>query len=161
MTPVPEPAGDIRAQLQATLDPTHPKRACFLVPGDAEHLKLDALPEGAYAAVRPEGTLITADKQLAEFFETIPSETRVFDTAMAGILGLTEVKPLVRPLDGRAVQARDAQGHVIIETFVSPTGLLDACAEMQRHVPPGGELVILGSISAIARRIAMRWVDNV
>ena len=159
MTPVPEPAGDIRAQLQATLDPAHPKRACFLVPGNAEHVDLHALPEGAYAAVRPEGTLITADKQLAAFFEAIPSETRAFDTAMAGILGLTEVKPLARPLDGRAVQARDAQGHVIIETFVSPMGLLDACTEMARHVPPGGELVILGSISAIARRIAMRWLD--
>jgi hypothetical protein len=165
MTPVPEPAGDIRAQLAAVLDPHHPKRACLLVPGDAEQLKLDGLPKGAYAAVRDEGTLVTRERELAVAFECAPAETDAFDTAMADILGLPEPKPLMvercrgQPeLYSRMVQARDAEGHVITETCCSALALFDTVDAMHKHVPPGGELVILGSISAIARRIAMRWI---
>jgi hypothetical protein len=166
MTPVPEPAGDIRAQLAAVLDPTHPKRACFLVPGDAERLKLDGLPKGAYAAVRDEGTLVTRERQLAVAFECADSATDAFDTAMAEILGLPEAKPLMvercrgQPeLYARAVQARDAGGHVVCETFASPIGFLGACKVMAKHVPPGGQLVTIGAVIAISRRIAMRWLD--
>ena len=124
------------------------------------------MPKGAFAAIRDEGALVTCDHALAVAFETAPAETDAFDTAMADILGLPEPKPLMvercrgQPeLYSRMVQARDAEGHVITETCCSALALFDAVEAMHAHVPPGGELVILGSISAIARRIAMRWLD--
>src|SRR5580765_4928 len=163
MQPVAEPAGDIRAQLAAVMDPQHPKLACFVVPEDKY---LVPLVLNAFIETRSEGTLVTTNEDLANSFRCAPEEPSAFDRIMADILGYPEDKALVvsrcrgaPAANARAVQARDAVGHVVTETFASPIGLLDACAEMARHVPPGGELVILGSISAIARRIAMRWLD--
>jgi len=167
VTPVPEPAGDIRAQIAATLDPSHPKRACLIVPGNAERLDLKALPEGAYAVERAEGTLITTDRATAEAFEAAPSEPAAFDSLMAAILGLAEEKSVVvercrgdPERYARAVQARDQRGNVVTETFTSPVGFLATCDAMQAHVPPGGQLVVSGAGLAISRRVAMRWVDE-
>lgn len=167
MTPVPEPAGDIRAQIAATLDHNHPKRACYMVPEDAERLDLKALPQGIYAAQRAEGTLVTTDLELAELFDGAPAETGAFDRVMAEILGYPEDKATAvarcrgKPArHARAVQARDAAGHVITEIFASPVGFLPACAAMQAHVPAGGRLVIMSPAAAISRRVAMRWVEQ-
>lgn len=167
MTPVPEPAGDIRAQIAAVLDPAHPKRACFLVPGNAERLDLDALPEGAYAIQRAEGTLITTDWSMADAFDALPCAADAFDALMAEILGLAEEKSVVvercrgRPeLYAHAVQARDARGNVVTETFTSPLGFLATCDAMLAHVPPGGQLVAIGAALAISRRVALRWLEN-
>jgi hypothetical protein len=159
MMPVPEPAGDIEAQLMATLDPDHPKRACFCVPQDA-HLIPPTLD--AYIVGRPEGTLVTLHKQLADAFQRSAD-----DVTMAWLLSYPEDKATVvarchgRPaIEARAVQARDADEHVITEAFASPVGFLMTCAAIERHVPEGGRLVILSPVAAITRRVAMRWVER-
>jgi hypothetical protein len=167
VTPVPEPAGDIRAQIAATLDRNHPKRACYMVPEDAERLDLEALPQGVYAVQRTEGTLVTTDLGIAELFDAAPAETDAFDRVMAEILGYPEDKATAvarcrgKPaVYARAVQARDAIGHVVTEVFASPVGFLPACAAIQEHVPARGRLVIMSPAAAISRRVAMRWVEQ-
>lgn len=161
---VPEPRGDILAQLLAVMNPSHPKRAAFLVPEDAVEI-----PHGlqAYVVARSEGVLVTSEPELAAAFEEAPRDTDGFDRAMADILGYPEAKPDVvaacqgRPAArARAVQARDADGWVITETFASPQWLELAQRTMQRHVPPGGELVIMTPIEAIGRRILLREAGN-
>lgn len=161
MTPVPEPPGDIRAQLAAVLDPQHAKQACFLVPEDAESLTIPEVGiDGLMVVRRTEGVLVTTDPVRAKMFERSAA-----DDTMAAILGYPESKDVTgqrcpRPVSqrARAVQARDEAGHVVTEAFCSPVAFLPTCAEMQRHVPAGGRLVILSPTAAIARRVALRWI---
>lgn len=161
MTPIPEPPGDIRAQLAAVLDPDHPKLACFLVPEDAKNL---AIPEegipGLIVVRRDEGVLVTVDPERAELFRAGYDEP-----TMARILGYPECKDEIarrcpRPVSrhARSVQARDSGGHVVTEAFCSPLAFLPTCAAMARHVPPGGELVVMAPTHSIARRVALRWI---
>lgn len=144
MTPIPEPAADLLAQLAAVLSPTHPKRAMLIVPSS-----------GVYVRTRPEGTLITTDKTLADHFGHAAD-----DVTMAAILGYPEHKADVvkncggEPLRAVAVQARDANGNVITEAFASPVGLEQTVNALQPHVPEGGMLMILSPLDAIARRFA-------
>jgi hypothetical protein len=159
MTPLPEPAGDIRAQLAAAMDSGHPKRAAFLVPANA--VRMPCAPD-AHIVPRPEGVLITLDADLARTFRRAPSEAVAFDRVMAAILGYPEDKALVvsrcggRPVENsRAVQARDGNGWVVTETFASPAGLDAARKAMQEHVPPGGGLVELTATEAISRRVLL------
>jgi hypothetical protein len=155
VTPLPEPAGDIRAQLAAVMDPAHPKRAAFLVPANAVRMPLVT---SAHIVPRSEGVLVTLDADVARAFRRAPSETDAFDRVMATILGYPEDKALVVSRCGgnsRAVQARDAEGNVVTETFASPAGLDAARDAMRRHVPPGGELVELTAIEAISRRVLL------
>jgi len=159
MTPIAEPPGDIRAQLAAALDPKHPKLACFMVPADAANLR-DA--PGVLIVRRDEGALVTTDPEIAELFRH-----RADDSTMALILGYPESKDLIikrcpKPVSqrARAVQARDAAGHVVTEAFCSPMMFLPTCEAMARHVPPGGELVVLSPAASIARRIALRWIGH-
>jgi hypothetical protein len=159
MMPVPEPRHDIEAQLLAAIDPDHPKQACFCVQADA-FLIPPAID--AYRVHRPEGVLVTLHKRFAEAFERSAD-----DTTMAWILGYPESKDVVvqrchgdHVNRARAVQARDDEGCVITEAYCSPTGFLETCEAMQRHVPDGGELVVLAPIMSISRRVAMRWCQR-
>lgn len=159
----PEPPGDIRAQLAAVLDPAHPKLACYLVPEDAKGL---AIPEegipGLIVVRRAEGVLVTVEDWRAELFRQAADEP-----TMALILGYPEDKDQVaerspRPagLHARVVQARTRSGHVVTEACCSGIGLLPTVAELQRHVPPGGDLVITSPVAAVARRVALRWIGH-
>lgn len=166
--PMPEPAGDIRAQLAAMLDPGHPKQAAFLVPADAVPLDKEALRQaGVHVAERDEGVLVTLRDDLAEMFLRRTYDVDDFDCLMAEILGLPEPKPDVAWRCGgrigtrsRAIQARDRDGHVVHEAIVSPTMFLSSCVFMQRHVPDGGRLVFLGTGMALSRRAALRQVER-
>jgi len=158
--PDPEPPGDIRAQLAAVLEPAHPKKACFLVPEDAANLRLPEEGWGLIVVKRHEGTLVTLDPARAELFKA-----RADEAAMAQILGYPEDKDTVLARcprnpghTARAVQARTRTGHVIQEACCSGVGLLPTVAEVQRHVPPGGRLVVLSPTASIARRIALRRI---
>lgn len=161
MTPVPEPPGDIRAQLAAVLDPQHAKQACFLVPEDARGLSIpEAGIDGLIVVRRVEGVLVTTSTVRAGMFRAGCDEP-----TMAAILDYPEPKTVTaercpKPVSqrARAVQARDGAGHVVTEAFCSPLAFLPTCAEMQRHVPAGGRLVILSPTAAIARRVALRWI---
>jgi hypothetical protein len=162
--PVPEPAGDVVAQIAAMLDPEHPKRAVFVVPQDAA--RLSNPPAGVFVVERPEGTLVTRRSELAGMFRQASSDAIEFDRHMALILGLPEAKPDIdercrgNAKLARMVQARDAGGHVVQECVVSHLYFLPACAAMQEHVPARGRLVIMSPAAAISRRVAMRWVEQ-
>lgn len=162
--PVPEPVGDVRAQLAAALDPEHPKRACFLVPEDAA--RLTGKPPGVHVVIRSEGALVTAHKMLAELFRLAPAEPQAFDRSMATLLGLPEAKPDIDercrgiPALCRAVQARDGEGHVVHEAVTSHLRFFDTVEAVQAHVPPGGQLAILHPAAALSRRVAMRQIDG-
>lgn len=154
MTPVPEPASDVLAQIAAMLDPNHPKRAALVVPGN---VMPDETRGKAHIVERPEGTLITTDPELAALYAR-----RADDQAMAVILGYPEHKDdVVRNcrenfMLARAVQARDAAGNVLTEAFASPVGLGRTMAAIASHVPPGGQLVVMTPVDAIIRRLTLR-----
>jgi hypothetical protein len=160
MTPTPEPAGDIKAQLSAVLNPAHPKRACFLVPED-----MTQIPHGLSAIVvaRAEGVLVTQDRWRADAFSSAFNQTDSFDRTMAALLGYPEAKPDVvvacdrRPFTlARAVQARDKDGHVVTEACCSPGRLEETQEALKPHVPEGGKLVVVTPLEALARRILLR-----
>jgi hypothetical protein len=159
MFPVPEPSGDIHAQLRAVLDARHPKVACFVVPKNLPDLP--HLPAGLRVVTRKEGTLVTTRANFAGLFEAHADD----DEVMARILGYPEDKALVvsrcrglPAVNARAVQARDRDGHVVTEAFASPLGFLAAVEAMGEHVPAGGSLAVLSPVLAISRRVALRWV---
>jgi hypothetical protein len=160
MIPTPEPAGDIKAQLVAVLDPDHPKRACFLVPED-----ITQIPYGLNAIVvaRAEGVLVTQDQACADAFSLAFNQADYFDRTMAEILGYPEAKPdVVAACDGQpfnrahAVQARDQDGHVVTEACCSPGRLEETQEVLKPHVPTGGKLVVVTPLEALARRILLR-----
>jgi hypothetical protein len=163
---IPEPAGDIRAQLRAVIDPEHPKRACFATRenyGIALPLDADADVE-TYSDKRREGCLFTIDAALAKAFRAAPAEPEAeFDRAMAAILGYPEAKPdVLLACQGRlftlarVVQARTAEDWVVHEALTSPAMLGYTTEELQNHVPSGGRLVVLTPADVIRRRLALR-----
>jgi hypothetical protein len=168
MFPLAEPAGDIRAQLRAMLDDSHPKRAVFVVPEDYERaLIMRGLPVGLFVPRRPRGTLFTRSDKLATAFLCAPEDEAGFDRIMARILDYPEAKPdVVRACQGRpvslarAVQAHDADGWVVTEAFASPAGLQKTSEALQKHVPPGGSLRVMTPIDAVGRRLLLREAGN-
>ena len=158
---IPEPAGDIRAQLRAVMDPEHPKLACFMLPEDCR-TSLDVT--AAFTERRPEGTLFTIDKAKALAFRHAPKEPEAeFDRAMAEILGYPEPKPDVfLACQGRlfalarVVQARDQEDWVVQEAMASPAMLGHTTEALQKHVPTGGHLCVLDPSDVIRRRLLLR-----
>ena len=163
---VPEPEGDIRAQINAVLNPEHPKRACFTV---RENYDIALPPEAydgreVYSEPRLEGCLFTVDKELAEIFRRAPHyPPAAFDAVMAEILGYPEPKgDVIRRCSGRlfvrarAVQARNASDWVVHEALTSPAMLDCTLEELQKHVPSDGRLVVLTPTEALGRRLLLR-----
>jgi hypothetical protein len=156
LSPFPEPAADIAAQIAAVLDPDHPKRAAFVPPGN----EVPPLASDAIVVTRPEGALVTTDARLAAMFEAA-----VDDATMALILGYPEHKEdVLRNCGGQwsaviAVQARDAKGNVITDAIASPAGAEQTVAALALHVPEGGELVVITPVEMINRRLALRALE--
>jgi hypothetical protein len=96
----PEPICDLRAQLEALANGA--KHCVYIAPGSA------------YVVIRAEGTLVTKDVRIAEFFRT---KSEITDDDMAQILGYPE--PKSRVVDPVVVQERDAGGSVINEYAIS------------------------------------------
>lgn len=160
MMPFPEPKGDIRAQLAAVMDKDHPKRACFVVPEDADQIPYVL---NAFIEARPEGALVATAELWADLFRATPDCPDVFDRNMAVILGYPEAKPDViaacngRPVTyAKAVQARDRGDCVVTEAFCSPNQLEATQEALKAHIPPGGYLVVLSPVEAIGRRLLRR-----
>lgn len=155
MTPFPEPAADVAAQIAAALDPEHPKRAAFVVPGNT--VPSWVYGKAPYIVERPGGTLITTDAELADVYAAGDD-----DVTMAGILGYPEHKADVfKNCEGvmsraRAVQAKDAKGNVITDAIASPLGLARTIVALAAHAPPGGELVVITPVEAVLRRFTLR-----
>lgn len=162
MTPIPEPACDVRAQIAAMLDVDHPKLAVLIVPGNDDLVPDLPTPLGVYRVDTPVGVLLTRDAFCAELI----AEDHC-DLHMAGVLGYPEEKAAVVNACGgrhvhlaRAVQARDAEGSVVTEAFTSPAGFVRTVNAITEHVPAGGSLAILTPIEAIARRLTVRGVER-
>jgi hypothetical protein len=146
-----EPDGDIDAQLKALHDPSHPKAAVFLAPGN--EIEDQPIGPGVEVVRRREGTLLTTDPKRAAHFKTRPMIT---DDDLALLLGYPESKADVFGQGGGlVVQARDADGHVITEAYASLQRLARTIAELRRHVPFAGRLVVLAPAEALARRVAL------
>lgn len=146
-----EPDGDIDAQLRALHDPSHPKVAVFLAPGN----EIDDRPLGPGVKVvrRREGTLLTTDPKRAAHFKTRPMIT---DDDLALLLGYPESKADVFGRGGGlVVQARDADGYVVTEAYASLQRLADTVAELRAHVPFAGRLMVLAPAEALARRVTL------
>lgn len=131
---VPEPICDLRAQLQALADPSHPKRCVFVAAGTA------------YVVIREAGTLITKDLAIAELFRTTPQIT---DTIMAAILGYPEDKNgTVNPV---VVQACDRAGSVITEAAASASHVDATVTALLPH----GLIRIVSVEDALVRRMEL------
>ncbi len=146
-----EPEGDIDAQVRALHDPSHPKVAVFLAPGN----EIDDRPlePGVRVVRRREGTLLTTDPKRAAHFKTRPMIT---DDDLALLLGYPESKADVFGRGGGlVVQARDADGYVVTEAYASLQRLADTVAELRRHVPFAGRLLVLAPAEALARRLTL------
>jgi len=146
-----EPASDIRAQIAALLDRTHPKAAVFLAPGNAG----DA-PEFVRDIAkisRLEGVLLTADPEKMREFA---AATMPDDAGMARILGYPEPKDAAMAACPapflRVVQACDWKGNVITEALCSP-GWFGRTIDALR---PHGNLRTLTVGQTHQRRFALR-----
>lgn len=144
----PEPASDLEAQIEALRDPAHPKTAVFVAAGNEN--ELPPLPRDVYVSRRREGTLLTADPGLATIFSQAPHVT---DADVAHLLGYPETKADVMA-NGNAVvvQARDAKDRVVTEACATVPKVKVTCDALRKHVPQGGQLVILSVLEALQRR---------
>ncbi len=150
---MPEPASDIRAQIDALLDKGHPKDAVFVASGNVDDVP-DDIPVQRWW--RPlQGLLMTTDyRKLDAFRDEMPD-----DAGMAAILGYPEPKDAALAACPeawlRVVQACDWQGSVITEALCSP-GWLE---RTQEALEPHGRLRTLTVSEVLARRFSMRCAE--
>lgn len=147
---MPEPPGDIQAQLVALADPNNPKDSVFLPRGSVVP---EDLPPGVIVRQRPEGVLITRNASKAALFEQAPPND---ERALAYILGYPETKQDAAASESpRVVQGKDDDGNVVYESAVSPStqGVAEDMASKQA---PNVETVSVED--AIKRREDLR--DN-
>lgn len=146
-TIMPEPAGDVAAQVRAVADPNNPKDAAFLAQGTPVP---STLPLGVSRVNRPEGTLLTTNPTKGAAFAEGPHT----DEKMAAILGYPETKQQAGAAGPpTVVQGRDAQGNVVYESVASQEGVPVALQAAQAAVP-GGTVHTLTPEEALARRRA-------
>ncbi len=137
---VPEPLKDIQAQIDALMDPNHPKRAVFIPSSNA------------IVVSRQEGTLITTNFPLAEMFATVGALT---DDLVGLILDYPcKKRDAIAAGDGVILQVRDGNGAVVIECCVSVSRLQEAKNHFEMHGPFNGTMVVLSPDEVIKRRMA-------
>lgn len=146
---VPELECDIDAQIQALLDPDHPKNCVFLARGNS--LGDRKLPGWIFIEQRREGTLITDSAAMSAMFRTVDDVT---DDLLAAMLGYPEAKADVMATGHALVaQALDQVGNVVWEAGCSPAGL-DAAMEAAKQQAPFGGCAHMTTVEhALARRL--------
>ena len=131
MTTMPEPAQDVRAQLEAVANPASAKHAAFLANGTP----VPKTPPGMLRVQRPEGTLVTNSPAHAAAFKALPDLTQ---DAMASLLGYLETKQQAAARGNPVVvQGRTPGGAVAHESAASSQGLLGAAVNAAAAVPGG------------------------
>ena len=146
----PEPASDLRAQLEAMVNPDHPKDAVFVARGNEGQIP-DDLPASAPPTRRPEGTLFTTNPEKAAAFRDAPQVT---DDLMGRILGYPDTKANVAAAgQGAVVEARDKAGNVIAGAATSPERAQETQAAIGAQVPPGGHLATVTPQEALRNRL--------
>ena len=125
---------DLRAQVKALVDPSHPKDAVFIARGNA------------FVVERAEGLLITTNRAKADHYREANPLT---DGDLAAILGYPESKDVAMALgDGVVVQALDEDGSVITEAVSSRA----SCVRTMQALKDHGRLQIVSPLDALARR---------
>lgn len=144
----PEPAGDIRAQVEALKDPQNPKDAVFVAPGSERGIPR-GLPDSIEVVRRPEGTLLTDNVEKAAAFREAEG---IDDAFLADILGYPETKQEAgasgKP---QVVQGTDNQGNVVHAALASPEGVPEAARAVAAQAP---NVEVVSPIEAQQRRAA-------
>jgi hypothetical protein len=139
---LPEPRLDVAAQIAALLSPEHPKDAVWLAAGTpAPVVDVPRVVVVAHEA----GTLFTTDPDKARRFEAAPD-----DDTLAEVLGYVEPKSAVVG-DPVVVQARTADGAVVLEMVCSPAAVDPGIARARGH----GAVFLISVPEALARRVSL------
>lgn len=150
----PEPAQDIRAQIDALADPASGRDAVFIADGDAGAAGLGdsrGLPAGAQEVYRKGvGTLLTTNPAKAREFRS----KKLTDAKMAQILGYSEDKAtaLATGQEPTVVQAQTPDGAVAAEQIVSRRGVPAAKKAVAKQASKGAKVVATSVAAAQARR---------
>ncbi len=143
---MPEPAGDIAAQIGAVADPRSAKQSAFIAKGSPMPA---ALPAGLRKVTKPAGTLVTSSAQHAKQFAKQPAR-------VASLLGYPESKKQAmaggKPV---VVQGRTPHGAVVHESLASPRGLSMA-KRAAAAAAPGGKVVLTTPPAVLVRRVLKR-----
>ena len=146
---VPEPAGDIAAQLAAMMDPNNPRKGVFV----AEGTPMPQLPAGvAVVTKKGQGTFITTDPTLAR---SIKGTKHLDDKQIANFLGIPHAKAEIaaRTDNPLAITAKDKNGNVVASAATDTTDSPNATA-IKDQVPPGGSVVTQTPEQLLAEREA-------
>ena len=151
----PEPSNDIQAQIAALADPAHPKDTVFVAPGGRGSVPVD-LPPGVMRVDRPEGTLLTTDRDKLAAFTARDLSSRDIADSLGHPEGRDEVLTHARQGgDVAVVQARDSADRVIAEAAASAPRIGETAAALYPQVPSGGRLVAVSPDEAQRRRIEL------
>lgn len=128
----PEPPSDISAQVAALVDRKNPKDAVFVAAGNESAIP-DKLPKRIEVVRRPEGVLLTDNKDKAAAFR---DAEKLDDASLAQLLGYPETKQeAVASGNPAVVQGTDPVGNVVAETLASPEGVPAAEAAVAAQAP--------------------------
>lgn len=147
---IPEPASDIAAQLREMHNPDSTRDAVFVSKGGT--IPPGAAGPGVLFAQRPEGTLITTNRQKAEAFR---GAREINDDLMAQLLGHPQSKTdvmndVAQGKSAFVVQAFDKQGNVVAESTATQDGL-QATIDAVKKQAPDAEIRV-NSPEDVARR---------
>jgi hypothetical protein len=150
---LPEPAQDIRAQLQAVAAGNKP--AMFVAAGNQSAVP-ENLPSSLHRADRQEGTLITGDRDQAQRFMA----GGLTDDHLASYLGYPQPKSEALASPGASlVQARDRQGNVVSEAVTSRDRVPDAMRMLASHAPDG-DVMETHPVAMVRRRLASALMER-
>jgi hypothetical protein len=142
---MPEPAGDIAAQIAAVADPKSPKDAAFVVRGQS----MPKIPAHLSVVPRAEGTLITSNPFKAGVFRGAPT---LHDGLMSFVLGYPETKAQAGAAGAPVmVQSVTPRGAVAHESAASLPGLA-AAIERARQIAPSGNVRVMTPAQSLQRR---------
>lgn len=149
-----EPQSDLKAQLAAMSDSGNAKAAVWV---ESPEPAYDAKPNGdisvkiingekvfvSYIAGR--GTIISPYYDVVEGVRN----DKASEDVLAAALGYSGTKP--GDAD-RAVQVLDAQGRIIAEQATNEAGEADAMVALQKQMPEGGSIRVIGAEEALLNR---------
>ena len=149
-----EPQSDLKAQLEAMSDSGNAKAAVWV---ESPEPVYDAKPNGdisvkiingekvfvSYIAGR--GTIISPYYDVVEGVRN----DKASEDVLAAALGYSGTKP--GDAD-RAVQVMDAQGRIITEQATNEAGEADAMIALQKQMPEGGSIRVIGAEEAVLNR---------
>ncbi len=153
----PEPASDLAAQIAAIGDPSSTKDTVFVSSGNLAELSKIPVDKGLTQILTPEGMIITSNPEKAEAARQGPLTTE----KIGQLLDLPDTKAnAVASGAPVAVQAKDAEGNVVVEAATAPENVAATSSALEEQAPAGGEVVtttpekVIKDRSPVARGMA-------